>query len=375
MKKILILSAHMGQGHMSAAKSVKQAIEEKYGQNYHVEIVDLMELLSRSINRVSQKTYDSLTRRAPIICEFIFESWDKQWKMKLLNRINYALVLRKVKKFINEKKPDLVVSTFPVWDYLMRKMLKKYNPSVKFVSIVTDSIFIHNAWVVGTPDEQIVPNKDTADAITKLGVKPKKIKILGFPVRLDFLKEIDVKKFLQEQNLSPKQFTILFLPAAQKPKRNLKIMEELLENFKNCNIIVIAGRDKKIKNKLEVYSLYENVRVIGWTDKIPDFIKAADLVLTKAGGATVMECIAAEKPMIITSTIARHERGNAELVKRYGLGILENKRKTQITQNIRKIQKNYKIYKKNLKKQSNPGAALTIAKHLIELLEHASTNA
>lgn len=365
----------MGQGHMSAAKSVSQAIEEKYGQNYHVEIVDLMELLSRSINRISQKTYDSLTRRAPIICEYIFESWDKQWKMKLLNRLNYALVLRKVKKFINEKQPDLVVSTFPVWDYLMRKMLKKYNPAVKFVSIVTDSIFIHNAWVIGSPDEQIVPNGDTAEAIIKLGVKRKKIKILGFPVKLDFLKEIDTKAFLTEQNLNPEQFTILFLPAAQKPKRNMKIMEELLENFNNCNIIVIAGRDKKIKNKLEMYSLYENVRVIGWTDKIPDFIKSADLVLTKAGGATVMECIAAEKPMIITSTIARHERGNAELVKRYTLGILENKRKTQITQSIHKIQKNYKIYKKNLKKQSNPGAALAIAKHLIELLEHASTNA
>src|ERR1700690_1053178 len=96
-KKILILSANMGQGHMSAAKAIKEAIEHLYGHTYNVEIVDLMELLSRSINRVSQKTYDSLSRRAPIAVEFIFESWDKQWRMKMLNRINYPLVLRKVK--------------------------------------------------------------------------------------------------------------------------------------------------------------------------------------------------------------------------------------------------------------------------------------
>ena len=108
---------------------------------------------------------------------------------------------------------------------------------------------------------------------------------------------------------------------------------------------------------------------------MPEFIKAADIVLTKAGGATVMECIAAEKPMIITSTIARHERGNAELVKRYDLGIVENKHKPQITKSIQSIQKKYKIHKKNLKKLSNPQASLSIAKHLIEVLNEASTNA
>ena len=368
MKKILILTANMGQGHMSEAKSIKQAIEHLYDHTYDVEIVDLMELLSRSINRVSMKTYDSLSRRAPIVCEFIFESWDKQWKMKMLNRLNYAIVLRKVKKFINEKKPDLVVSTFPVWDYLMRKMLRKYNPAVKFISVITDSIFIHSAWIIGNADEQIVPNQDTAEAIVKLGFNPNKIRNLGFPVKLEFLKKIDRKAFLEEQNLNPDQFTILFLPTAQNPRRNVKLMEELVENFKNCNIVVIAGRDSKIKDKLEGYSLFENVKVIGWTDRMPDFLKAADVVLTKAGGATVMECIAAERPMIITSTIARHEKGNAELVKRYKLGIVENKRKPEITKSIRTIQKNQKMYEKNLKKMSNPEAALTIAKHLIDVL-------
>ncbi len=368
MKKILILSAHMGQGHMSAAKSIKEAIEHLYDHDYEVEIVDLMEILSRSINRVSQKTYDSLSRRAPIVCEFIFETWDKKWRMKLLNRLNYAIVLRKVRKFIKEKNPDLVVSTFPVWDYLMRRMLKKHNPNVKFISVITDSIFIHNAWVIGNADEQIVPNEDTAEAIKKLGYDEKKIRVLGFPVRLEFLKHLDTEKFLIEQNLNPRQFTILFLPTAQKPKRNIKIMEELLENFQHCNIIVIAGRDAKIKTKLEGYALYKNIKIVGWTDRMPDFIKASDVVLTKAGGATVMECLAAEKPMIITSTIARHERGNAELVKRYKLGVIENKRNPQITKSIHTIQKSYKIYQKNLKKLGNPKAAIDIAKHLIEVL-------
>lgn len=368
MKKILILSSNMGQGHMSAAKALQQGFNYLYPRKYRIEIIDLMELLSRSMNRVSQKTYDGLSRRAPIVCEFIFESWDKPWKMKLLNHLNYGLVLRKVKKFITAQKPDLVISTFPVWDYLMRKLLKKYNPTIKFMSVVTDSIFIHNAWIIGDADEQIVANVDTAEAIKKLGYDEKKIKILGFPVGLDFLKTINKKKFLKEQKLDPNRFTILFLPTAQKPGQNIKIMEELLKNFTQCNIIVIAGRDNKIKDKMEVYKLYKNVKIVGWTNQMAYYLKAADIVLTKAGGATVMECIASQKPMIITSTIARHERGNAELVKRYRLGIVEEKTRLEITKHIKAIRRQYQSYQKNIKKITNPKATLRIAKHIAELL-------
>ena len=363
MKKILILSANLGQGHMSAAGSVKQAIEHLYGTTaYDVEIVDLMELLNRTINRVSQKTYNSLSRSAPIICQLLFESWDNRWRLKMLNRINYPLVLKKVKKFINEKQPDLVVSTFPLWDYLMRTMLKKYNPSVKFISIITDSINIHKSWVISDPDEQIVPNKETAEAIKKLGFDEKKIRILGFPVKLDFLKPIDKKAFLDENGLSSDRFTILFLPTAQKVSKNIKIIEELIGNFPKCNIIVITGRDRESESKLRPYGLYENVKIIGWTDKMPAYIMASDIVLTKSGGATVMECIAAAKPMIITSTIAGWEQGNAELIRQNKLGIVEPKRNQNISKSIQTIQKSYKMYQKNLKKISNPGAALAIAK-------------
>ena len=146
------------------------------------------------------------------------------------------------------------------------------------------------------------------------------------------------------------------------------MMEELIK-LKDRNIIVITGRDNQIKPKFNRYKKHKNVKIIGWTDQMPNFIKSADLVATKAGGATVMECIAAQKPIIVTSTLARHESGNAELIKNYHLGIIANARRPKITQHILSIRENYQKIQKNLKKVANPDAALKIAAFLAQLLD------
>lgn len=100
-------------------------------------------------------------------------------------------------------------------------------------------------------------------------------------------------------------------------------MEELIQNFKNCNIIVIAGRDDKILNKLGAYSLYENVKVIGWTDQMPNFIKASDIVLTKAGGATVNGTYRSRKAHDHHFYHRPPRKGQRRTRKRYKLGSVE----------------------------------------------------
>ena len=368
-KKVLILSCHMGQGHMSAAKAIKAGVEQLYKKELSAEIVDLVEILSPLVNRVAQKTYDRLAR-GPLF-KILFKTMDKKWRMKLLNRLNYRFALKKIDKLFTEKKPDIVISTWPVWDYIVLKILKKQQLKCKFISIITDSIMVHNAWVIADADYHIVPNTDTAESAHALGVKSKKIKTLGFPVRLDFLKKTDRQSFLKKLKLNPKNFTVLFLPTVQKTSKNLTIMKELLK-AKDRNIIIITGRDKKITPKFARYKNRKNIKIMGWTDQMPDFIKSADIVITKAGGATVMECIAAQKPIIITSTIARHEAGNAELIKRYKVGIIAKSRRPKLDQNILTIQKNYSKFRKNLKKIANPGAALKIAEFINEIVSQTS---
>jgi UDP-N-acetylglucosamine:LPS N-acetylglucosamine transferase len=366
-KKILILSCNIGQGHMSAAKAIEQGLKALYGNEFEIEIIDFFHTLSETINKASYKLYQSSAKHAPALWELFFKGTNRKWEVKMVNMINYSLHSKRIIKLFQEKKPDLIISTYPVWDYLALKIWKELDHKTKFISVVTDSISIHKVWVTAEVDYHIVPNEDTAHSLRKLGAPLDKIKILGFPVRLNFLKKMDRKAFLKKLKLDPKKTTILFLPLAENIRKSKKILKELTENPK-LNVIVVTGKNDEVKAKLASFKKMANVRIFGWTENLPELIKASNIVITKAGGATVMECLAAKKPMIITQIIPGQERGNAELLKRYHVGLIAPTKKLSITAAINQLQKNKKSIQENLKKISNPKAALNIAQFIKENL-------
>lgn len=370
---ILILSSIFGQGHMSAAKSIKNGLHELYGQNYNVMIVDFFEQVASFLNKATAKAYESSTKHTPKLWQYFFESTDRKWAVKFINLINYPLASSKIEKFFESQKPDIVISTYPFWDYLASLVLKKFN-YLRFISVVTDSISIHTAWNCADLDYHIVANPETAISLRKIGVAEKKIKILGFPVSTEFMKPIDRKSFIQSQGLNPKKYTVLLLPTAEKPKVTIKTMELIQKSFPEINLITICGRNAELYPKLAKHPWPENFKIISWTNQMPSFIKSSDLVITKAGGATVMECVAAKKPMIITQIIPGQEMGNAELIKIYNLGIIQKQFSKDITECISYIQNNQQQFLDNFKTISNPDSAIKIGKFIDQLLHEKSSH-
>jgi len=368
--RILILSSIMGQGHMSAAKAIQEGLEAKYGKDYDIQIIDFIERIGKLFNKATFKVYESSTKYIPSVYKFFFESSDAKWQVRLLNILNYPLNASKLERMFEKINPSIIISTFPVWDYLVALTWKNEHPECKFISIVTDSISIHNCWVSGVYDYHIVANHDTAISLKKLGADDHKIKTLGFPVRLSFMEQGNRKEFLEKFSLNPKLFTIIFIPSAEKVNKASKTIQEIIAKVDDINFIVITGKNHELKPKLEKFIQHKNVRIIGWTNEMAEFIKNSDLVVTKAGGATVMECIAAKKPMIITQIIPGQEMGNAELIKKYQLGIVTESAQMSVLESIRFIRKNYPNFEKNLKKFSNPEASLKIAEFVHEQLQN-----
>jgi len=364
-RNILILSSVMGQGHMSASKALKQGIEHLYGKDYCVTIIDFYEAIGSLFNKATVKAYEGSTKHLPSFYKYFFENTDSKWQVQFLNLINYPLNAGKLEKLFKSYSPHIIISAFPVWDYLASLVMKKCG-DIKFLSVVTDSISIHHAWVTGDPDFHLVPNTETAISLKKLGAPEEKIKVLGFPVKLEFSTPHFRSEFIKNFNLDPHNFTIVLLPTAEKTISTIKMVEEINRNFPQSNLFVICGRNKELYPKLEQFQHQGNTRIIGWTDQMPEFIKNCDLVITKAGGATVMECIAAQKPMIITQVIPGQEMGNAELIKDHDLGIIQKSAKMSISECVKYIQNNHSRFIKNLSDISRPHASLDIAKFINE---------
>jgi len=371
-KKILILYANVGHGHLSASNATKAAIEELYGDKYDVETLDFLTLGSASFSKLFSKVYDKSVKYTPTFYKTFFDITSVSWPLKFFNQMNYPMLKSIMRKILKEQEPDLIVSTYPIWEYGICKLWKKERPDAKFINIITDSIYIHQAWLIADADYRIVPNEDTAQVLMEKGVPSNKIKLFGFPVGLDFAKPAKRDVTLKFLGLNPKLFTILLFANVGNDRKNVKIFEKIIYNNRDYNVVCVTGRNKTIMPKIEHLKKEKNVAVLGWTTNVPDLIKSSDLVITKAGGATVQECIAAVKPMIITQIILGQEEGNADLIETHQLGyILENGKKglESIPELITEIRKNHKKYTTAIKKQSRPKAAYDIAKFLVKLVD------
>ena len=364
-QKVLILYANIGKGHVSAAMATKEALEHLYHDKIEVKVLDFFKLTSKGFSDATENAYNNTVRYIPIFYKAFFEISDVQWEVKLVNKINYLLLHSAMKKILKEINPDIIISTFPIWDYSIAKMWKKKKPNAKFINIITDSISIHHAWLIADADYRIVPNEDTAKVLMEKGnVDPDKIKILGFPVSLKFSTPINKEEVLSSLGLNPKLFTVLFFAAIGNNKKNLNILEKIIYEKRDYNVICVTGRNATLMPKIEHLKSEKNVAILGWTDKAPDLIRSSDVIISKAGGATIMECISSKKPMIITQIIPGQEEGNAELIATHNLGFILKKGKKGINELhdlISTIRKDYRKYQIALEKHSKPDAALKIA--------------
>jgi UDP-N-acetylglucosamine:LPS N-acetylglucosamine transferase len=62
--------------------------------------------------------------------------------------------------------------------------------------------------------------------------------------------------------------------------------------------------------------------VLGWTDRMPEITRAADVVVTNAGGATSLEALACHRPVLMFKPIAGHGIANARAMATAGVAEL-----------------------------------------------------
>lgn len=358
----------MGEGHMSPAKAVQQALDFLYPKQYKTEIIDFVSLVNKTLNNVTYKALYNSVKHAPYLYKLVYKQFDKKNQIKILNLIQYPLLYKKIKNFLSQKNADLILSVYPLWDYNIVKINNKNSQPIPFISLITDSIKVHNAWVTAEADYHLVTNKDTAESLLKMDVNKDKIKVFGLPLRLEFLQETDRPKIMQKLKLDQKKPLLIFLATAENNKNISRQLKEILQNHPDKNLVIITGNNHKAYKKIKELKLPKNVKLKAFCKNMHELLKSANIVIGKAGGSIVQECIACQTPIILTQVIPGHEEGNALFIKKYKLGIDLTQEKTSLSEAISTIIKSEKSYKERLKKQSRPDAALKVADFINSLL-------
>lgn len=173
-----------------------------------------------------------------------------------------------------------------------------------------------------------VANDKMKNYLISKNIPENKVFVTGIPISSRFLKNYDKEKILDEFGLQNNKKTILFFGGGEfglGKAKTFEIFETLIKNFNDIQIIAIAGKNEKMKLKFEKIVQENNkqnyVKILEYTNKVPELMAISDLVVSKPGGLTTSESLASNLPMIIINPIPGQEEENAEFLEEKDIGI------------------------------------------------------
>ncbi|HEY8965393.1 MAG TPA: UDP-N-acetylglucosamine--LPS N-acetylglucosamine transferase, partial [Candidatus Methylacidiphilales bacterium] len=309
MKRILIFTAGFGEGHNTAARCVQEGIEHLAGDEAHVEIVDLFESCYGRVNEIVRKGYLTAINKTPLLWQGIYTLLDKT-PLVQANLATMARMRKAMEALFDEVQPDAVVSTYPVYNFIIDEIFRSREGRPRNfaqITVVTDSISVNSLWYRCPSDAFIVPNEETAQVMREAGVPADRLHVLGFPVRLAFTEEQRAADGVPQlpdlaAGAAPR---ILYIINSGKKKAG-KIIARLLER-PTWRVTVTVGRDPKLHREIaaqvEAAGAQDRVEILGWTNKMAELMLTHHVLVSKAGGATVQEAVAARIPMLVNQVV------------------------------------------------------------------------
>ena len=326
MKKILILYAAYGGGHYSAAKSVKKYIDDNY--KVETDIIDCIEYINKVLNRITTGAYKEMAKKTPKLWGKVYMNSQSGILGHVSSRTNKMMAI-KLKNLIKEKNPDLVISTHPFSSQMVSYLRRKGKINCKLVTILTD-FAPHDQWLIGHEytDAFFVSNEHMGKYLEEYGIEPSKIHITGIPLSDKFLCKFDKKAIYSEFLLDSSKPVILFFGGGEfglGKDRTIQILEALINNLPTYQIIAISGRNPKMNagfhELVKETSSEDRVKVLDYTNKVPELMSISTIVVTKPGGLTTSESLASNLPILIINPIPGQEEENAEYLESHGVGV------------------------------------------------------
>jgi len=315
--RILVLTAGYGEGHNAAAQALAAAFNEDAPDTALV--VDIFALTCPRLNSFVRRAYLAAINGAPRVWRRVYAWMDRPGFMTSGVRLLGAQS-RMLESVIERERPAAVCSTYPAYAALLQNLTREGRFSAPHFNIVTDSISINSIWWRPGCDGWFVPNEDSAEVMRAAGVDPDRIHVTGFPVTAFFrMNEGIVTRPPLSEGAAPRVLYIV-----NSGTQNAEATARLLLQEEDWEVTCTVGRDESLRRKLSAITGARRRRadILGWTDQIPRLLMTHHVVVSKAGGATTQEAIAARCPMIVNQVVPGQEEGNCELLLRHRAGAL-----------------------------------------------------
>ncbi|GHO54204.1 MGDG synthase family glycosyltransferase [Ktedonobacter robiniae] len=411
-RTILFLIADTGAGHRSAANAIHNAIklisqqEQEAWQaqqvnqhtdsettgatskatnslpeptNYRVEIVDVFEEYSRFPLREAVKLYGPTIRYNPKLFGDVFHLSNQEGTVKAVQTLATPLILNGLMRLITSVQPDIIVSIHPLLNHVTVHALQELGLKIPFLTVVTDLVTIHYTWFAEGADAYIVPTEEAKRLYLQRGLDPKRLHMLGMPIDPKFTLPTEEKEALRKRfNLQNDLPTVLLVGGGDGAGGLQAAVKAISQARLPVQLMVVTGRNRRLYAHLQRTrsNFHVPAKIFGFVHNMPELMRAADIIVTKAGPGTICEALSCDLPIILSGYVPGQEEGNVEFVLHNDLGVLALDPRTLVNELRKLIKPGSEILQRrlaNARNISRARASFDIAQCILSYLPTPET--
>lgn len=318
--KLLIMSAGAGAGHNRAAEAI-DACAKEFLPALETEWFDSLKYTGKAFEKLYGQSYVWIVNHSPATWGALYKIMGENVErprlrkaIELFDKLSYKKLIAKVR----ESKPDAIIAThFLPSDVVLHHLGKDAPP----VYVVVTDFDVHSFWVNRDAAAYFVASEQVKWQMRRYGYPPEKIHVTGIPVMPVFSKAEGRAVVAKRLGLDPSRPTVLFMSGGFGMGPMEEAVERLLPATEDAQLVVIAGKNDKLRAKLQAAAKGTRAKIHGFVTNVHEFMEASDLVISKSGGLTTSECLARGVPMVVFSPIPGQEERNCDHLMENGAAV------------------------------------------------------
>ncbi|KAF6573795.1 MGDG synthase family glycosyltransferase [Paenibacillus sp. SEL3] len=315
--KILILYASYGEGHVQAARAIKDSLR-RLG-HCEVRLLDLMAESHPWLNSLTKFVYMQSFKTIPQLYGWVYNITRGMQATSAFGHVLHSFGMRQLTLTLKKELPDLVVHTFP--QLALPALRRKMGMHLPIVNVVTD-FDLHGRWLHPDIDRYYVATEDMQQEAAQRGIPIERIAATGIPIHASFYNMSADEAPVQEQLIPPLQAettTLLIMAGAYGVLSGIMDICQQLSQLPQLRLLIVCGRNQQLKAELDaLYADYPDIYTYGFVDFVPALMRASNLVITKPGGITLSESIASGLPILVFKPVPGQELNNALYLQQKG---------------------------------------------------------
>jgi processive 1,2-diacylglycerol beta-glucosyltransferase len=327
-RRVLVLSASVGAGHLRAAQAIELALRE-LDPAAEVRNVDVLELTNATFRRLYGRAYLDLVGRAPHALGYFYDLMDRPpsagHKSDRLRLLVEKLNLRGFLRLLRTETWDVIVNTHFLPAEIIASLKKKGELQTPQFTVTTD-FETHRLWVNQPCECYFTATEEGAVNLQHWGVLADAVRVTGIPIHPAFSRPVDRAQCLAHLGLTGDRPVLLQLSGGFGVGPVEQLYQAILTVPMPVQVAVVAGRNEELRKRLECVAVPDRHRavVIGFTTEMDQWMAAADLVVSKPGGLTTSEALARGAAMAIVNPIPGQESRNSDFLLEHGAAVKIN---------------------------------------------------